>query len=530
MEKQKKICDYVSPEGLCCKRTVDVVKSGGGARYSYDGASYCVFHDRTTFREVLQVNERTTDARFKEELKHLIEKRDGNWFGFWLPENFELEDMIIDFPIDMRWCSFKKISLSGISFKSKVDFSKSVFSADASFIKINFVEDAYFDKANFQGSVLFDSCTIFQKQAYMYNCNFSGKTQFNCVFKGKVNLSSTTFTDSVMFKGTRLIIASASNGIKLSINVSGSSSQDTKKSQLKKNPLLVDSIDVLSKVNSRINFLINKITRVYRTSLSFIYKKMEFIQRSAQSISGDEDLLVFDSEVDMQDVEFRQPERTRFHMVNLSRAHIIGTNFRGVNFQSVSWQTKNKRKVIYDEIYIEKSNDKSYKKNRLPFLEEAYRNLRVAFESNKDFSTANDFYIGEMEAKREQKPFLRKYVFSIVALYYWLSRYGTSPTRAILAFCFLVIIHSIITWILVQDASSILKDFKIEVSSVSIIAKSQTISVYLINSLKVLTLQRFGKFIDIEGWQNLLDTTFRIVGPVQLFLIVLSLRTKVKRH
>lgn len=493
-KKQEKRCCYKSPEDVGCKRSVDkTITSSELTNF------YCIFHVPQTLDKIYR-----DTTKIKEEIEHLIAKKDGDWVGFVFPEKLKLENITIDFPIDMRWCSFKELSLSKIIFKNKVDFSWSTFTEDVSFRQINFEQDAYFINANFKGSVLFDYPTKFHERAFLNHCHFSGKTQIRCLFKGRVSLNSIIFADSTIFKGSRLLFVGVQDGTKVSDSVSANpsnSSQDTKKSQHSKNPLLFDFKNILNKV----------------------------IQKKAQNISGDKNLRIFDSEVDMQEVEFRQPERTKFYMVNLSQARLIGTNFRGISFQNVLWQKKGKRKVIYDEIYIEKSNDNSFKINQLPYLEEAYRNLRITFEGNKDFSTANDFYIGEMEAKRNRKFFLQKYMFSIVALYYWLSRYGTSPICAISFFFIFVGIHLILTWIL-QDTSSILVKLKFEVSSVPIINDIQTFFACLINSLKVLTLQRLGESINMRGWLNLLDIIFGIIGPVQLSLIVLSLRTIVKRH
>jgi|TARA_R110002153_G_scaffold234091_8_gene387529 hypothetical protein len=38
----------------------------------------------------------------------------------------------------------------------------------------------------------------------------------------------------------------------------------------------------------------------------------------------------------------------------------------------------------------------------LPGIENTYRNIRYSLEENKDFGLANDFFVGEMEAKRRQ--------------------------------------------------------------------------------------------------------------------------------
>ena len=60
---------------------------------------------------------------------------------------------------------------------------------------------------------------------------------------------------------------------------------------------------------------------------------------------------------------------------------------------------------------------------------------------------------------------------------------------------------------------------------------AQTISVYIMNSFKILTLQRGDAILDAYHFSgDVIDTIFRVLGPIQIALIALEIRVKIKRH
>jgi len=489
-------CDYLSPDGVKCSRT------------PYNSEK-CIFH---TF-------ESRSSFKFGSDFNELIEKKDGNWCGFIYPADFNLENRTIDFSVNMQWSNFNNLNVSKMNFNKDVDFRNSKFEGKIEFNNSNFQSDVNFQNSNFNG-VVFNYSTIFHKNTSFYNCNFLGRTQFSCIFKGSVNFNNAIFFDSTIFRGTRSIEASFGDTLACyaSLNVEAHTSstiEDTIIIKIKKNLVsyknkILESFNLLKSKKDR---LLNKVRTKWKAIKLKYQNKSEKISR------------VFESEVQMQDVDFREPERTRFYMVNFSKAYLAGTNFRGVHLQDILWQKKRGRKVVYDECFL-RSGERSFKKYYGSRVEDLYRNLRVAFENNKDFLTASDFYIGEMDIARLRKPLLERYFFSVNALYKYLSNYGTSPVRAFIIFLIMVIIHAVLTWTIVQDNNIVVTAFTFKLPY----SRIEVINSYIVNSIKVLTLQRIGSFINFGGWQNILDTLFRIIGPVQLALLVLSLRSKVKRH
>jgi uncharacterized protein YjbI with pentapeptide repeats len=492
------LCDYSSPDGDKCSR----IKDNYGK---------CIFHlDR----------EHRSDQVSIIELTKLIENRDGDWRGFIFPENFILENMTIDFSINAQWSKFNNFKVSKMIFKKNVVFGDSTFSGNVEFIDSKFQSDTFFQNSDFNGLISFDSSTIFFQNTSFYNSNFLNRTLFNCLFRGSTNFNNVTFFDSTIFKGTRhidlsvediLMVNVLSKGkVKTSSTVEDTILMKTKKVLFLCRNRILEGFDLLTRKK-------NKIMKQIRTKWQAI--KAKYLNK-AEQISR-----VFESEVQMQDVDFREPERTRFYMVDFSKAHLAGSNFRGVHLQDILWQKKRGRKVVYDEIFLLRS-DRSFKKHYGPRVEDLYRNLRVAFENNKDFLTASDFYVGEMEMARLRKPFFERYLLSVNTLYKYLSNYGTSPVWAFIVFLLMVVIHSGLTRAIVQDDNVVVQAFIFNIPY----GRIEVISLYIVNSIKVLTLQKEGSFINFGGWQNILDTLFRIIGPVQLALLILSLRSKVKRH
>ncbi|MBA3018691.1 MAG: hypothetical protein KJ550_09660 [Proteobacteria bacterium] len=241
-----------------------------------------------------------------------------------------------------------------------------------------------------------------------------------------------------------------------------------------------------------------------------------------------EERRLFNKKVEMQDVNFLRPDRVKFVGTDMSWLLLVGTDLKGVHLYDTKWfQQKLKRNGLYDEVFALKQSD-NYRNYIIPQIESGYRNVRVALEENKDYSFASDFYIGEIEIRRKRKHIIKKHFLSIEAFYNALSLYGTSPIQAARMFLWFFLLHFLISFFLYQASSNHpMFDFY---SFESLKTVFNEVSPYGINSLKILTLQRFGNFIENGLLQSLIDTIFRIIGPIQIALLVMALRNKIKRN
>jgi hypothetical protein len=222
---------------------------------------------------------------------------------------------------------------------------------------------------------------------------------------------------------------------------------------------------------------------------------------------------MFEGEGQFQGVIFLKPDQILFSEVDLSRVHFRGTNLRGVRFLGVKWwQPIFNRNGLYDEVFIKRSVDGPFRHVSLPVLEETCRNARVALEENRSFNTASDFYIAEMEAVREQQGFCRRHLFSVTALYRSVSRYGTSVGAAFWMLSLIYFLH--VTGSIYVQLSIGLEPSLEEFLEVAL------------RSLKILLLVRTEHIME-QSW---LDIGLRILGPIQLAMLAIAFRARIKRH
>ena len=221
---------------------------------------------------------------------------------------------------------------------------------------------------------------------------------------------------------------------------------------------------------------------------------------------------LFNDVVDLSSVDFRRPQRTRFVAVSLAKAKFSETDLRGVHFQDVDWATRGGARMLYDEVATEESKDEGYRALQKRRLEETYRNVRTALEESRDYATATDFYVREMETRRRTMPWWRREFFSVEALYLSVSRYGSSPSRALGWFLALVILHWLIQFHLVGEPTFL------------------TAQATLAETLQVLTLQRVGPRPGHGLLPVVVDSAFRILVAAQLAMLTLAMRGRIKRH
>lgn len=242
-------------------------------------------------------------------------------------------------------------------------------------------------------------------------------------------------------------------------------------------------------------------------------------------------LYLFGSETHFQSVRLGKPESVSFVQVDLSNTRLSHTYLKGVTFTDVNWwQPRLRRNGLFEDVWSQFGPDKEYRRTFLPQLEQLYRHVRVALEDNKDYPAANDFYIGEMEAARKQKPFLQRALFSLPAIYRILSGYGTRPGRALLVFVLLICAHAILTASLVPADTSYRTAFSFPTTDNCIVVSIESAIAYLTHSLRTATLLRAGPTIEPAGWALVADSILNVLGPIQLALSVIALRARLKRH
>lgn len=472
-------CTYKTPNDLPgCER--ECIQDG-----------MCLFHLPKNHPEKPNVDE------YHELLCGLVMANDTTWIGFIFPEHVLLSEFLFDSIVDLRWSIFEDVSIDNIVCNDKFDMRHSIVNGIFHVLNATFNKGADFYDSKFLKTSYFHA--EFIGRAGFHGCEFYDRTSFLGSFCGTASFNGTLFHEAVTFRGGRDV------NITVSPDTGGSSKSTT--SETNNNSILS---------NIKKGWLNNRESYLNRLDNEYVS-----IRR------------LFKSEIIMTDVEFRRPESTKFIGVDMSKVSLRGTDVKGVHFIDVNfYQPDLKRQGLYDELLYSNDTDNNLRSYMMPQIESEYRNVRVAMEENKNFSVATDFYIGEMEARLQQKPMLKRYLFSIEVIYKSLSKFGSSPFRAIRIFLLLTLLHSVLVMSFVIDPSTSYRNVLNDDRSNPLINEPiKTSFIYIANSTKVLTLQRGDDILKVDSLAgHIVNVIFRVLGPIQIALIILAIRIKIKRY
>lgn len=380
---------------------------------------------------------------------------------------------------------FSVFNQNSVTFQQAVDFSYASFVGDTIFHNVTFKCQALFDSCQFE--VRFElQYAHFEKSASFYRAEFSKRTVFRAQFVDSCNLNGTTFREGVDFVGWTEASMSGSGTVSLWHPAKLTVYQHIKKQ--------------LKQTREKTNGWFYQVVRRFSTQ----YQGVKIFR-------------VFEGKGQLHNVVFLKPDQVSFSEVDLSRVYFRGTNLRGVRFLGVNWwQPRLRRNGLYDELVVRYSKDGPDRFQNLLALEQTCRNVRVSLEESRDFNVASDFYIAEMEALRAHLPFCRRYLFSVAALYYFVSYYGTSVFRGLLVLAFLFVLHLKLT---------------LQFSPETITQCVECITEDALRTVKILSLQ-VGSYADQSNLpikQRWIDAVFRILAPIQIAMLVLAFRARIKR-
>ncbi len=450
---------------------------------------------------------------FARDFASVIAAGDGNWSGFVFPAGVKFPNEV-SFDVNARGSRLSAFELQDVKFKGAVDFSDAVFKSELKLRAVTFEGTVLFERCRFEGPVDFLHVRC-ESGASFYRSDFAGRTILRAHFSNSANFNETIFREGVNFSGWRNVTLGVSNSL-MSISSTaalGSAHGDEK-------PSLTYRFQMAKKLAS--GWVSAKWSRIRNAVDSKITKINAHLNRIKRRFSktqpGTQNFTMFEKEGHLESVVFLKPDQTVFSAVDLSRVYFRGTNLRGVRFLGVNWwQPVFSRNGLYDEIFIRLNSDGPFRHQYLPALEETCRNARVALEENRNFVAATDFYVAEMEAARAQLSLLQRHVFSVTALYHTVSRYGSSVGIAIRGLV-LVYFFQLSLNLLVQLGIGGTPD-------------SQIFSAAALRSLKVLLLQApDAGFTVATGIQAWIDVVFRVIGPVQVAMVALAFRARIKRH
>lgn len=507
-------CSYTAPDGQICPHMPD------------ENKSTCIFH---TPREEQTLHHR----QYAEEVRKLFKTHDAYLKGFIFPKGTRLEPashpkegvsaahLTVKHPIDISYSDFIDTDILRITFEE--DFIARDIHTQGYFnlLECNFSKSAHFDVCEFESEMILGSS--FLGPTRFFKCNFFSRTEFRGNFRNKTVLNGSVFYDGVSFRGQRIFNEKIGSGVAITIKSTGIPSSK----KFPKEKFSMKELWIYAKSKATNGYLRTKVWfkkkshearfRISRKISKLITSITEYIEfecfQLSRNTSDYEINSLFHNEVNFQEVDFRRPERVNFFNVDLTKTRVIGTDFSGVQFYDVKWfQPRLSRNGLYEEVELLDSNDKDTERFKRPQLEKAYRNIRVSLENQKEYDTASDFLIGEMNYKLLQKRCYRR-LFSILGIYKLLSLYGTSPTRIIFPWITLLLaLHILIT---------------AHINHVSIF--SAEICEFVLRTLKLATLQKVTETPIYNISQESADFLLRFLSPVLLALLALTIRARIKR-
>lgn len=380
-------CEYVSPNGNKCSHTP----------FRQDGDSQlCIFH--------MPVSAAGKAQKFQESFLSLLNSGNGNMQGFIFPSDFKLERKKFSFPIDLSYSTFSNVSIQGTTFESHF-LARHIQVQGHCLVESSFFKSICdFMESEFHGRVIISSS--FLETGSFTQCQFLDRVQVRGVFKKQANFNHCNFADSVLFQGNRVTNVSVRESAKLSITTHAAMVLTSNSGRVHDHEVLLNwANSVCSNFKDimcqTFDWFLEKLTH----TCSNYTAKLKYHLFGINVDFGTKQNRLFENDFNLEFVSFQRPERVNFTHVDFRRARVAGTNLIGTQFSDVNWkQDKLKRNGLYEEAILDKAGLSQYA-YMIQRLEEAYRNVRVALENNKDFNTASDFYIGERDCHRKKYTF-----------------------------------------------------------------------------------------------------------------------------
>ena len=531
-----------------CKR---IFLDGGKCNRHAELNGFCYFHGTG------YPSDKEGISRFWWRLKRLFLKGDVDWRGFRFPY-VEFSNMDVGRSVNLSHSEIPNINISLVRFLGTVNADNCQFTGNCTITSCSFEHLLSFKESSFNHDFKMTN-TCVEKGLIAVNSNFKGDFFLSGSFKVLANLNQSKFYSKAEFLQRNHIVVKV-NSIDSTATFGSPLILTVSKNNQSSIGVIVDLIRVHYYKFKR--YILDKLKLVYLHLKKVIVSAKEkaehklnyYRQKLPHKREGVVRHTLFDGIAHLEEVVFLEPKKVIFKGVNLKNATFRGTDLRNVTFIGNDWyQPELGRNGLKDELRSLGLNNYYDKKESFPDVENIYRNIRYSFEENKDFVLANDFFIGEMDAKRRSLPWYKRYFFSIPAIYKLISNYGTSPMLCgfwfiILIFSHMLIISSIANTELFNNIKTLINNLYlidhsiVDFSSWKAMIISNIDKVFLKSdflksltySIQTLTLQR-DKVELITPAENssyivFFNSIYTLLGPIMMALFAMSVRTRIKRN
>lgn len=416
----------------------------------------------------------------------------------------ELQNTNDDKAWDFRGFEFPRLDLPRKVFPRGVRFENAVFHQEADFSWAVFKGEVDLSNAKFRTAPTFNEAT-FKATVKLLDTRFEkGATFIGATFEGRVLLWDACFeNEKSLFSYTTF-----KQGAKFA------------------NVMFSSEVSFL-----RANF----------------YEETTFFRERRNEPQNDPQYECFGDGCNFQDIKQAKDSILIFDRVNLGKATFINTDMERISFRSVSWFSPRKTwprrlRGLWDE-FRPQNSERDFER-----IAENYRQLVLNYESKRDYDTAEDFHVGEMEVRRKaaaadaKRRWWRKASWRLNSyqLYRFSNNYGTSYWQGLLILLIILGIFS---------ASMLLAGFRANKESVAgpsavieynvwpdanhrAVSTREWLADYkeaVLFSLSIITFQR-ERFYEPFGWESRLILFVGVMMMTsQLAMVVLAIRRRFKR-
>ncbi len=426
------------------------------------------------------------------------------------------------------------------TFPAPVDFRHSRFGTAVCFLGFRFADSAYFDESTFSHLVDFDGAE-FHGEAWFSSCVFDGtfsadRTKFfkgghfglskfnaaasfnNAVLMDAFDLVSARFQGAASFQGMRLSGTLWGNEVAF---LDEAQFTDSKFRKSPRGPQYTSEHCIMLKeatfagradftrsefaIPAYLDSALFKSRAVFRDAMfsaptrfhEALFQASAFFERTE-----------FAPETDFTSVASEMPHRMQFTDVDMSGVRLAGSEVSEWSFQNVSWPRQVRLLGIRTAVVADESNPDT----SCGALEVLYRRLRRNYEDNHGYGHAGDFHIGEMESRIRVLE-RRDSDLYLLRAYRFASLYGERWAWALILLVALLLTSAI----LVEAISNVWFD------------QDLAFMLVLNHVLRVATLQEAKALVPLNLWAVWGESALRILGPVQIAVLVLAVRRQVRR-
>lgn len=374
-----------------------------------------------------------------------------------------------------------------------------------------------FEATEFHGDTSFRHCIIENE------INFSGAKFVN----GSLQFDSNTVNGSCSFAGTKglkslSIYDTTFNKVILTgININDLAISYSRINSL--NMLFIKDLKHLWFFSNQIN-----VQAIFSGYAEFINNNLEL--KFVRNILRDNSIILFEN-------------------INLSDASFINTNIQDISFANCKWyepkELDSKREIaLWDEFESVVSGEPPDYSS----LANNYSQLVLNFDKRRDFKTAEQFHIGEMECLRKRfkekcrKKWYKKplILFNSYNFYRLLSTYGTNYWLAF-GWLILILFLSPIVFFMwtgikpapeYQDTVSTIQYLPFVLSD-NILASLKAMGKDYVETLKytlsIIPFSKYHKYVPLGFWTQFLSVGTTIAFSLQFALMLFAIRRRFKR-